>query len=326
MRDRYGWILSAALATLAVLGLPEVLQADDGDFQLPASVVLEADIPYAGTENPRQRLDLLLPAERGDAPLPVVVYIHGGAWFAGDKSKGVRMVTPLVATGKYAGVAVGYRLTGEVKWPAQIHDCKAAIRWIRAHAAQYGLDPDRIGVWGESAGGHLVAMLGTSGDVPAMDGTLGPYNDLSSRVTCAVDYFGPTDFMKMGHNPPLNAGPDFDPADWPESRLIGGVFYEQPEKVATANPITYVSADDPPFLIVHGTADPLVPFSQSELLHEALGKAGVPSTLIAVEGGGHGVGFPPEATARVERFFDDHLRGEKSKWHDETIPAAKPRP
>ncbi len=318
MRHWRSRLVLSLVAAVTLLSLAAAVYA--------ASVVLEADIPYAGTENPRQRLDLLLPAERGDEPLPVVVYIHGGAWLAGDKTKGVRMVTPLVATGKYAGVAVGYRLTGEVKWPAQIHDCKAAIRWIRAHAEQYGLDGERIGVWGESAGGHLSAMLGTSGDVPAMDGQLGPYNDLSSRVACAVDDFGPTDFMKMDHGRPANAGPDFDPADWPESRLLGVVFYEHPELVATANPITYVSADDAPFLIVHGTADPIVPFNQSEILHAALAKVGVPSTLITVEGGGHGMGFPPEANQLVRRFFADHLLGEGTEWHDETIQAAGPRP
>jgi acetyl esterase/lipase len=292
--------------------------------QIPDTVKLIADVPYAGTDNPVQTLDLVLPVKRAEDPLPVVVYVHGGAWLAVDKSFGLPPVIPYAASGQYAGVTIGYRLSGEATWPAQIHDCKAAIRWIRANAAKYGLDADRIGVWGDSAGGHLVAILGTSGDVPAMNGRLGPNADLSSRVACVVDFFGPTDLLRMVQVAPPES--DQDAANWPETRLIGGPIQDNPEKVASASPLTYVTADDPPFLIVHGTQDPIVPFNQSELLHAALAKAGVPSTLIAVEGAGHGTGFPPEAGKLARRFFDDHLRGQKSEWKDQTIPAALQKP
>ena len=130
-------------------------------MQLPDTVKVEKDIPYAGTKNPAQTLDLLLPkTPKGDKPLPVVVNIHGGAFKMGDKAMGLGEIVPLVAGGDYAGVTINYRLSGEALWPAQIHDCKAAIRWVRANAAKYHLDPDRIGVIGGSAGGHLVAMLG----------------------------------------------------------------------------------------------------------------------------------------------------------------------
>jgi len=283
------------------------------------NVKITRDIPYAGTTNPRQMLDLALPKKPADdKPLPVIVFIHGGAWRAGNKSSGLPRVAKYVETGKYAGVSVGYRLTNEAIWPAQIHDCKAAIRWIRANAKKYNLDGEKIGVWGTSAGGHLVAMLGTSGDVKAMDGTLGPNSKLSSRVTCVVDCFGPTDFTQMDAHRPASAKMAHDPADSPESILIGGPVQKNKDKAALASPITYVSKDDPPFIIAHGTADPLVPFHQSELLDAAFGKVGIKQVFIHVIGGGHGFGGP-EFESRVTAFFDKHLRGKKVEVSSKAI-------
>jgi acetyl esterase/lipase len=285
------------------------------------SVQLIENIPYADTDNPRQMLDLLLPKNHEGESLPVIVFIHGGGWRNGNKQGGRNRVTPFVASGNYAGVTVAYRLSGETQWPSQIHDCKAAIRWIRANAKKYNLNADRIGVWGTSAGGHLVTMLGTSGDVKAMDGSLGSNNEYSSRVTCVADFFGPTNFLTMNKTAIESARLDHDAADSPESLLIGGAIQDNPEKVATADPITYVSADDPPILIVHGTKDPLVSFNQSELLYAALDKKGVDKTLITVDGGEHGRGFPPITGELVERFFDHHLRGNKTSWSDQTVQA-----
>jgi acetyl esterase/lipase len=277
-----------------------------GALQAPrVSDAVEAhpDLPYAGTENRRQTLDLYLPKQRAsDQPLPVVVFIHGGGWQNGDKRGGYRMLAPLVESGEYAGVSVGYRLTDEAIWPAQIHDCKAAIRWIRGNAKKYNLDPERIGATGPSAGGHLVAMLGTSGDVAELEGKLGEHLDQSSRVLCVVDQFGPTDFVTMGgmHNN----------RNSPEAKLLGGLVQENKEAARSASPTTYVSPDDPPFLFIHGTEDRVVRFAQSERLHEALTKAGVPSTLIPVEGGGHGQFGTAEVGDRLKQFFDKHLRGQ----------------
>jgi len=300
-------------------------QSNRDQPQLPESVQLLADLPYAGTDNPRQMLDLILPREREGDPLPVIVFIHGGAFRAGQKESGRRRVAPFVASGDFAGATINYRLSGEAIWPNQIHDCKAAIRWIRANATTYNLDPDRIGVWGTSAGGHLVAMLGTSGDVPSMDGSIGPHTDVSGRVTCVADFFGPTNFLTMNQTAIPSAKMDHDAPNSPESELIGGPIQENPQKVATANPITYVSSDDPPFLIIHGTLDPLVSFNQSELLHAALEKANVDSTLITVEGGGHGRGFGPPANQFVEKFFEHHLRGNTSDWKDHAYEAVPPQ-
>ena len=291
--------------------------------QLPDSVILTIDIPYAGTDNRRQMLDLMVPANTANKSLPVIVFIHGGAWKGGHKTEGLGWIFECVDSGQYAGVSIGYRLSSETTWPSQIHDCKAAIRWIRANAKRYGLDSDRIGVWGNSAGGHLVSMLGTSGDVKLMDGTIGLHTNVSSRVTCVVDFYGPTNFLTMNKSAIKSATLDHDRVDSPESRLIGGPIQENPEKVATANPITYISWDDPPFLIVHGTQDPLVSFNQSELLHGVLTSDGITSTLLTVKGGGHGRGFAEEIYTLVSQFFAHYLRDEIIKWEDQTIKAVE---
>jgi acetyl esterase/lipase len=287
-------------------GLAQQPAAGPSSPALPAGVRIERDIPYAGTKDPRQTLDLLLPeSAKGGKPLPVIVNIHGGAFRAGDKSMGMRELADIVAGGDYAGATINYRLSGEATWPAQIHDCKAAIRWLRANAAKHGLDPDRIGVIGASAGGHLAAMLGLAGDVAALEGDIGPHAGVSSRVKCVVDQFGPSDLLAMGDHP---SQIDHNAPDSPESRLIGGALPEHKEKARAASPITYVSRDDPPFLILHGTEDPLVPCNQSERLAEALKTVGVPCVFVKVIDAGHGNFRSPEVGRRIRQFFDKHLR------------------
>lgn len=290
--------------------------------RLPEGVKLVADLPYADNDNPRQQLDLLLPERPADdKPLPVVVFIHGGAWRGGDRKGGQPMIASLVASGRYAGASVGYRLSGEAIWPAQIHDCKAAIRWLRANAKKYNLDADKIAVWGASAGGHLVAMLGTSGGVKELEGTLGKHTDQSSRVTCVVNFFGPTELLTMGKFP---SSIQHDAANSPESLLIGGAIQENKDKARAASPITYVSKDDPPFLTLHGSEDPLVPYNQGERLHEELTKVGVSSVLVKVEGAGHGFGGP-QVNERVRAFLDKHLRGQDVEVPATPIKQGPPR-
>ena len=277
-----------------------------------------ADLAYVENNHDRQSLDLLLPEKASDKSLPLVVFVHGGAWQGGDKSIGLRLMARFVATGEYAAATIGYRLSGDAIWPAQIHDCKAAIRWLRANADKYGYDGDRIGVWGRSAGGHLVAMLGTSSGVELMDGDLGENKDVSSRVSCVVDYFGPTDILKL-------AGPRThrDVTDSPLTKLIGGSVWDNKEKTITANPIIYATDDDSPFLIIHGTKDPLVPHDQSVMLQDALNSVKVSCTLITVQEGGHGKGFGSETDRLVKQFFDHHLRDIKVEWEDKVIEAGK---
>jgi acetyl esterase/lipase len=264
------------------------------------------DTEYAKVGNKSLLLDLYVP-EKADAPLPLIVWIHGGAWLGGDKAGGPAM--PQLKRG-YAVASINYRLSQEAIFPAQIHDCKAAIRWLRAHAKENNLDPKRVGVWGSSAGGHLVALMGTSGDVKELEGDEGNL-DQSSRVQAVCDWFGPTDFCQMAAHALPDSKLDHDAAGSPESKLIGGPIQENKDKVAKANPIPYVSKDDPPFLIMHGDKDPLVPHHQSEILAEALRKAGVQVTFETVKGAGHGFGGP-EVIKTVEEFFDKHLKGAAS--------------
>ena len=295
--------------------------------ELPAPVALQANIPYANTDNPRQKLDLLLPKNATEnGTLPVIVYIHGGAWLAGDRVFGHDRLSAYVSSGKYAGVSIGYRLSREAKWPAQIHDCKAAIRWIRANADKYRLDPDRIGVIGDSAGGHLAAMLGTSGGVDDLDGVLGEHTDVSSQVQCVVDQFGPSDLLAMKDYP---SRLDHDQANSPEGMLIGGRVSENQEIADSASPITYVSDDDPPFLIIHGNRDMVVPYNQSERFAAALKQAQVECAFMTVDGAGHGGFRNPKVRQRRRQFLDTHLLDEANTFSDETVgnraPSQPPR-
>ena len=224
--------------------------------QFPASVKLISDLSYADNENPRQRLDLLLPRTKGDlSRRPLVVFVHGRGWKNGDKESGRARVARFVASGKYVGATIGYRLSAEAKWPAQLHDCKAAIRWLRANAEKYGIDPERI------------AMLGVSQRVKGLEGKIGSHLDQSSRVTCVVDQYGPTDLFTMDDYPEklVHNNPNS-----PVSPLIGGPLQENKAAFRNASPVTHVSRDDVPVLIVHGTDDRLVPFNQSERFLAAL--------------------------------------------------------
>ncbi|MGE3819033.1 MAG: alpha/beta hydrolase fold domain-containing protein [Isosphaeraceae bacterium] len=287
--------------------------------KLADSVQVIENVPYAPTDNPKHRLDLLLPRKpQGDRLLPVVIYIHGGAWRGGDRKGGFGALGPLVASGDYAGVTASYRLTDEATWPAQIHDCKAVVRWVRANASKYHLDPNKIAAMGSSAGGHLVAMLGTSGDVAALEGNVGPHHGVSSEVQCVADLYGPAELSRMGLFP---SSMDHEADDSPESLLIGGPLLKNPDAARAASPVSYVSADDPPFLIIHGTKDDVVPYDQSARLHDALHKAGVQTTLIPVERGGHGNFGNPEIPLRIQTFFDKHLRGQDVSVPDSPVPA-----
>lgn len=262
------------------------------------------NLDYAGDGITAHLLDLHVPDDyQSRAPLPVIVWIHGGAWQAGSKANW-GPAQPFVERG-YAVASINYRLTGPPDssiHPAQIEDSKAAVRWLRGHAADYNLDPARFASWGDSAGGHLAAMLGTTGGVEGLDGTVGEYLDQSSRVRAVVDFYGPTDLWSMWQQP----GGEWhgDPGS-PESRLIGATLRDNPDLAAYASPSTYVSRDDPPFLIVHGTNDPLVPPQQSQLLHDYLTSAGVASSVTFLEGAGHG--GPPFTSPTVEQMVADFL-------------------
>ncbi len=306
----------------SVIGRPEGGEA--GQARGPAAmegVKKIADIDYSGNGNPRQMLDLYLPTTPvGEGKLPIIVFIHGGGWQNGDKNGGGGKVAPYVTTGKYAGASIGYRLSAEAQWPSQIHDCKAAIRWIKAHAGEHNLDPDRIAVWGTSAGGHLVAMLGSSGGVEDLEGEIGSYSEQNGRIHCVVDFFGPTEMLTMGDHE--STIPHNDP-DSPESKLIGGPLQDNPDKAKSASPIEHVTSDDAPHLIVHGTEDPLVPYPQSVDYEKRLEAVGVPVTLLTVEGGGHGKGFGKSVNDVVTAYLEQHLLGEERDLPDKTVKAGE---
>jgi acetyl esterase/lipase len=271
--------------------------------RIPAGVKAHRDLAYVEGGHERQKLDLYLP-EKSDGPLPLIIWVHGGGWQNGSKDGCPPLRGGYVERG-YAMASIGYRLSQHAVFPAQIEDCKAAIRWLRAHATEYGLDPARFGVWGSSAGGHLVALIGTSGDVKDFD--IGANLDQSSRVQAVCDYYGPTDFIAFVTRPGYES---HSSATSPEAKLIGGAVIENKEKAVRANPITYVTKDDPAFLIVHGDKDPTVPINQSQLLFDALKMAGVSSHFHTIHGAGHGgPGFnDPKIEEMVAGFFDGQFK------------------
>jgi acetyl esterase/lipase len=261
-------------------------------------------------------LDIYIPPHIS-YPVPVVVWIHGGGWQGGRKEN--VNGTWLIQKG-FAIVSINYRLTDVAIHPAQINDCKAAIRWVKANASKYHFDATKVGVFGSSAGGHLSALVGTSGDVTELEGNVGGNLDQSSRVKAACDWFGPTDFTICTGAPSSSTHCN---ADSPEGKLIGGDLRNNPDKCKSASPITYVSKDDPPFLIMHGTLDPTVPFQQSITLDSLYRSIGHDVTFIPQPGTGHGGGsFNADSTKqRVTDFFNRTLMG-RTSVNKEVIPTS----
>lgn len=248
-------------------------------------------------------LDLYLPD--GPGPYPVVVSIHGGSWTGGTRDEGVAI---LQLSRGYAVANIDYRLAPQWTFPAQIEDCKTAIRWLRANSAKYWLDSRAIGVIGLSAGGQLAALLGTSGGVAALEGSDLGNAGYSSEVQAVVDYFGPTDLLQIKSEALACIPGDPEDPNEPPSLYLGCPILECQGKAEEANPITYVTPDDPPFLILHGTGDCLVPWQQSQLLDDALRAAGVDSTLILVPGAQHADPIFLLYQDAVNQFLDEHLK------------------
>ena len=302
-------VFAARTAVVAEEGLlppppPAAKKTAPAAPKTPAGVQVVADLKYGAAPGDDNLLDIYRP-EKFDKPLPVVVWIHGGGWANGDKSPSPQFLQ-LVPRG-FAVASINYRLTGTAPFPAQIYDCKGAIRWLRAHASEYQLDPDRIGVWGLSAGGHLVALLGTSGGVKELEGDVGGNRQVSSRVQAVSDYAGPTDMLQYW----AQAGDDNvfkkSKGDTYFDHLFGsGPLEAHPELVRQANPITYIAADNPPFQIFHGDKDTLVPIGQAELLVAALKAKGVPCDYTPIPGAGHG--FGQRQYLATFAFFEKHLK------------------
>jgi acetyl esterase/lipase len=274
--------------------------------KLPDNVVLERNVQYGQAGTDPLLLDILRPKEDSERLRPAILHIHGGGWNAGDKDTSLSRLLPLAASGEYVCASANYRFASQALWPAQIHDCKAAVRWLKANAGILKIDPKRIGVIGESAGGHLVSMLGLTGDNAELEGTSGSPG-LSSKVACVVDICGPSDLVTF--NSWLR--PKGEPVDAILSRLLGGPVDQHPDVARQASPINYVSSAAPPMLILHGTKDQTVPSTQSEDLYAALQKAGANATLVKVVGAPHSIVKEPQLWERARIFFAKYLRGEK---------------
>ena len=278
----------------------------------PPTSAVYRDLAY-GDRSPAQKLDLYLP-QRGATPYPVVIAIHGGGFLSGDKADG--QITPVLEALRrgYAVAGINYRLSGEATFPAAINDVKAAIRWLRAHAGEYHLDPARFAAWGGSAGGNLAALAGTSGGNAALAGPDPQNAGQSDRLQAVVDWYGPISFLQTDRDFRL-AGFKRSSATGPSSFLsqyLGAPLATVPGKVRAADPITYISSDDPPVLIEHGTADGTVPVGQSRrfarALSDRLGAGRV--TLRIFPGAGHmdPVFFEQEHVGQVLDWLDQQFK------------------
>jgi len=270
-------------------------------------VVINNDLTYAKAGDVELRLNMSRPA--GDGPFPVVVFIHGGGWYLGNRL-GYRLEAEEANSLGYAAVTISYRLMtfdeslkettmADTIFPAQIHDAKAAIRWLRANADAYHLDPDRIGVTGRSAGGHLSLLLGLTDAASDLEGD-GGHPESSSRVQAVVNVFGPTD---------IKACYETSSVAWIFRLFMGGTPTDRAETYEIASPLTWVSPDDPPVLTLHGSEDKAVPMSQAEMLDKRMKSAGASHTLVVFEGKGHGFGgqYRRKELDAMWAFFDQHL-------------------
>jgi len=264
------------------------------------AVRIEKDIAYLAPDR-QEKADLYLPASNpSGARRPAVVIIHGGGWTGGDKgaAREINIGTNLALNG-YVGLSINYVLastnkdTAKATWPQNLHDCMTAVRWLRKHAERLQVNPERIGVIGGSAGGHLAAMLAVTGGKDGLD-PKGPYGEFSCRVQCAVDLYGPADLSGRLH-----------------LTMLGRSSEEAPELYRAASPVTYVDKLDPPILIVHGTADKTVDVGQSRLFAAKLKEAGARHELVIVEGAPHTFHLQPkqrDLRPVVLGFFDQHLK------------------
>ena len=273
---------------------------------LDSGVVVHHGVEFAVVEGFRPLLlDIYLPVAPG--PCPAIVYLHGGGWAVGTRRRFGRAFaswspTPLdrVAQAGFAVATVDYRLSGEARFPAQLHDVKAAIRWVRGNSARLGIDPARMIAWGESAGGHLAMLAALTGDQPDLEGSTGEHLGQSSAVSGVIDWYGPMNLLSLGSQHPPGSDKRPDDGDSWESMMVGVPLQTDVARTLAASPISYVHADAPPAQIHHGNADALVPYAQSVEFADALRAAGGTVELITVEGSDHFWTGAPDLSAIFE--------------------------
>jgi acetyl esterase/lipase len=284
-------ILARAAALLLILVGASRARADEVDF--------ETGIEYTNPDGQHVKLNIARP-HTGAGPFPAVLCIHGGGFRAGDR-KGYDTLCKQLAERGYVAATASYRLAPKYQFPAAVHDVKAAVRWLRAHAAEYKIDPDRIGVTGGSAGGHLAQFLGVTPGVAQFEGDGGNTNQ-SSRVACVVNFYGPSDFTK-------SYGKSVDAAEV-LPMFLGGNLETARQRHIIASPLSWATPEAAPTLIVHGTKDPYVAFEQATWMIDRLKTVGVEADLLTLEGAGHG--FKGEDARRADKamfeFFDKHLK------------------
>jgi acetyl esterase/lipase len=262
--------------TLLAIAIVSPLLAQD-ENQSTASYAVVANVQYCTGAGKPLHMDVFVPRQRIHQPTPAVLWLHGGGWERGDKngSSGAQFL----ASAGFVTASIYYRLSGEAKFPADIEDCKCAIRYLRANAGQYRIDPSRIGVAGASSGGHLAMLVGTADEKAGLEGS-GGWQMVSSRVKAVVSYYGPSDFRSMT----VDFGARAQAAI---TKLLGLPFQQNGNAYLLASPITYISLDDPPLLMFHGDGDTLVPFAQSERMRDAYAQAGLSVRLVKVGNANH---------------------------------------
>lgn len=271
------------------------------------------NLPYVDTGNEKQTLDILTPVIQKNKKLPAIIFIHGGGWKKGSKEWVLRVMDPILASGDYIGVSVNYRLSGDVKWPAQLYDCKAAIRWVKANAKTYGIDKDKIAIWGTSAGGHIASMLAVTAGNNNYEGNLGNHLSESSTATCVIDGYGPKDLLinKSVSAIPKLVGNNFKDTSYNAFNLLVDIK-KLKERAKKASPLYHINPKMTPLFLYHGTEDSIVDIAHSQSFYAKAKALGVSKIFLTkVNGLKHEAIISKALKSRLFKFLEAYLYNKK---------------